>query len=87
MVEHPAVNRGVVGSSPTSGANICSAVIVVLKSELAGSATKTPSREAPQRKTLWSFVSWCLSGEILLNTLLPYYPVLGVLVGSFDHVL
>ena len=43
----------------------------MLMSERAGLATKTLSHEAAQRKTLWSFVSWCLSGEILLNTLLP----------------
>ena len=42
-------------------------------SERAGLATKTLSHEAAQRKTLWSFLSWCLSGEILLNTLLPHY--------------
>src|SRR5207247_5203573 len=45
----------------------------VLMSERAGLATKTLSHEAAQRKTLWSFVSWCLSGEILLNTLLPHF--------------
>ena len=45
-------------------------------SERAGLATKTLSHEAAQRKTLWSFVSWGLSGEILLNTLLPHYPII-----------
>src|SRR6266478_596320 len=45
----------------------------MLVSERGSLATKTPSHEAAQRKTLWTFVSWCLSGEILLNTLLPHY--------------
>jgi len=40
----------------------------VLMSERAGLATKTLSHEAAQRKTLWSLVSWWLSGEILHNT-------------------
>ena len=40
-------------------------------SEPAVFATKTLSHEAAQRKTLWSLVSWCLSGEILSTH---YYP-------------
>src|SRR6266550_5602302 len=51
-------------------------------SERAGLATKTLSHEAARRKTLWSFVSWCLSGEILLNTPLPHYLRLRKLIGG-----
>jgi hypothetical protein len=37
-------------------------------------ATKPLSHEAARRKTLWTFGSWCLCGETLLNTLLHHYP-------------
>src|SRR5438034_908004 len=42
-------------------------------SQRAGLAIKTLSHEAAQRRLCGSFVSWCLSGEILLNTLLPQH--------------
>src|SRR6266481_6883273 len=58
----------------------------MLMSELAGLATKTLSHEAAQRKPLWGFVPWCLSGEILLNTLLLHYLFLELLFGKHRFV-
>src|SRR2546426_9619147 len=47
------------------------AVNSVLISDVARLATKPPSHDAAQRQALWTIVSWCLTGYMLLNTLLP----------------